>query len=116
MWKTNVEQGRPQMTVLCNRIACWVPKATDTNSECVILIAFPLQQLSREPPQGYVIRILPVLFTRTFRVPDSSLCLDICLSEGHDFFFSNYFSKSGCRASKVAPASFFLHPFPLTVH
>jgi hypothetical protein len=23
------------------RIACWIPKATDTHSECVILIAFP---------------------------------------------------------------------------
>jgi len=26
------------------RIACWIPKATDTHSEYVILIAFPLQQ------------------------------------------------------------------------
>jgi len=25
------------------RIACWVPKAADTHSECVILIAFLLQ-------------------------------------------------------------------------
>ena len=26
------------------RIACWMPKATNTHSECVILIVFPLQQ------------------------------------------------------------------------
>ena len=26
------------------RIACWAPKATNTHSEYVILIAFPLQQ------------------------------------------------------------------------
>ena len=26
------------------RIACWIPKATDTHSEYVILIALPLQQ------------------------------------------------------------------------
>ena len=26
------------------RIACWIPKATNTHSEYVILIAFPLQQ------------------------------------------------------------------------
>jgi len=25
-------------------IACWIPKATDTHSECVILIALPLQE------------------------------------------------------------------------
>jgi hypothetical protein len=29
------------------RIACWLTKATDTHSEYVILIAFPLQQLFR---------------------------------------------------------------------
>ena len=28
--------------------ACWVPKAKDTHSEHVILIAFPLQQWLRE--------------------------------------------------------------------
>jgi len=26
------------------RIACWIPKATNKHSQCVILIAFPLQQ------------------------------------------------------------------------
>jgi hypothetical protein len=29
-------------------IACWIPKATDTNSEYVILIASPLQQWLRK--------------------------------------------------------------------
>ena len=43
-----VERGRPQMTVWLTRIACWTPKATDTHSECVTLIAFPLQQLLHE--------------------------------------------------------------------
>jgi hypothetical protein len=27
------------------RIACWIPKATNTNSEYAIIIAFPQQQL-----------------------------------------------------------------------
>jgi hypothetical protein len=31
------------MTIWCMRIACWIPKATNTHSECVTLIAFPLQ-------------------------------------------------------------------------
>ena len=29
------------------RVECWTPKATDTHSECVILIAFPRRQLLR---------------------------------------------------------------------
>ena len=44
MWKSIVEQGRPQTTIRRTRIACWVTKATNTHSEYVILIAFPLQQ------------------------------------------------------------------------
>ena len=43
-WKSILERGRPQMTIWRMRIACWIPKATDTHSACVILIAFPLQQ------------------------------------------------------------------------
>jgi hypothetical protein len=30
------------------RVACWITKATDTYSECVILIAFPRQQWLRD--------------------------------------------------------------------
>jgi len=30
------------------RIGCWIPKATDTLSEYVILIAFPLQKWLHE--------------------------------------------------------------------
>jgi hypothetical protein len=44
MWENIVKPGRPQMTVWHMCIACWIPKATNTHSECLILIAFPLQQ------------------------------------------------------------------------
>jgi len=47
-WKNIVERGRPQMTIWRIRIACWVTKATNTHSEYVILIAFPLQQWLQE--------------------------------------------------------------------
>ena len=43
------------------RFACWIPKATNTHSEYVILIAFPLQQSPDDLPQCHVIRTLPVL-------------------------------------------------------
>ena len=48
MWKHIVEPDRPQMTILRKRIACWIPKATNIDSEYVILIAFPLQQWLQE--------------------------------------------------------------------
>jgi len=39
-----VEPGSPQMTTWGMRIACWIPKATNTHSEKAILIVFSLQQ------------------------------------------------------------------------
>ena len=38
------EQGRPKISIWRMLIACWIPKVTNTHSEYVILIAFPLQQ------------------------------------------------------------------------
>jgi hypothetical protein len=39
MWKNIVQSVRPQLTI-------WrIPNATDTYSECIILTAFPLQQM-----------------------------------------------------------------------
>ena len=40
IWKDIVERGRPQITIWRMRIACWIPKATDTHSEYVILYCF----------------------------------------------------------------------------
>ena len=46
MLKKFVERGRKQMTI--RRIACWKNKATNTHSEYVKRIAFPLQQWLHE--------------------------------------------------------------------
>jgi hypothetical protein len=43
MWKNIVDPDMPQMTMLLMRIVCWVPNATNTHSEYVILIAFVLR-------------------------------------------------------------------------
>jgi hypothetical protein len=48
MWKNIVQPDRPQMTIWCMCIACWICKDTDTHSEYLILIAFPLQHLLHE--------------------------------------------------------------------
>ena len=42
MWKNNVERGRPQTTIWRMRIACWIPKATNTRTGCAKFTAFPL--------------------------------------------------------------------------
>jgi len=48
-WGENiVESGRPQMAIWRMRIACRIPKATNTHSEYVALAPFPLQQWFHE--------------------------------------------------------------------
>jgi hypothetical protein len=44
MWKNIVQPDRSQTTIWRMRIAWWIPKATNTHSQYVILIDFPLQQ------------------------------------------------------------------------
>ena len=44
LWENIVKRGMPQMAIWCMRIACWISKATNTRSEYVIIIVFPLKQ------------------------------------------------------------------------
>jgi len=43
-----VERARSHMTVWLMRRACWIRESTNTRSDCIIHIAFPLQQWSHE--------------------------------------------------------------------
>jgi len=45
-----IVRGRPQVTIWRMRIACWMPKATNTYSQYVTLIASPHQQRLHERP------------------------------------------------------------------
>jgi len=55
--------GRSEMTIWRMRISCWIPKATDTLPEFVILIVVPLQQwLDERASKCYVILSLPVVW------------------------------------------------------
>jgi hypothetical protein len=47
-WKNTGQPDRPQMTIWRKRIACWIPNATNTYSEYVIVIVFLLQQWLHE--------------------------------------------------------------------
>ena len=70
MWKNILEPGRPQMTIWCMRIACCVRKATDTHSECVILISFHCRNVRTNAPHHYVIWKLPVFLPLMWRYSD----------------------------------------------
>ena len=39
MWKNTVEPERPQMTIWHMRVGRWIPEATNTLSEYVIVVA-----------------------------------------------------------------------------
>jgi len=48
IWKGTVELDRPQVTIWRIRIACWIAKATNAHSDCVMVIALPRQKGLRE--------------------------------------------------------------------
>ena len=73
--KNIVEPERPQIAIWRLRIACWIPNATNTHSNYVILIAFPFNNSCTNVPQFYVICTLLVLFMCN---DVSFLCVKIC--------------------------------------
>jgi hypothetical protein len=73
MWKNIVERGWPQMTIWRMRISCWIPKATNTHSEYVILISCPLQQRLHESTSVLRDKYIASLVIHTFN--EISVCL-----------------------------------------
>jgi hypothetical protein len=61
-WKNAVQPDRPQMAIRRKRATCWLPKTTNTHSEYVIIIAFPLQQWLQERASLLLYTILQALF------------------------------------------------------
>jgi hypothetical protein len=84
MWKNIVEPGRPQMTVWRMCIACWIPKATNTHFECVILIAFPLQQ--------WLLECISVL-SYTYIVYHACYTVCHCCVLGGNYFLQHLYSS-----------------------
>jgi len=56
--------GQPQMTIWRMRIVSWIPKATNTFSECVLLFATPLQRWLNESActlrYTYLVRLVTI--------------------------------------------------------
>ena len=65
MSRNIVHPDGQQTTIRRMCIACWVPKATNTNSEYVIHIAFRCNNGCTDSPQCCVIHTLPVLLIFT---------------------------------------------------
>ena len=61
MWENTVEPNRPQTIIQCMHIASWIPKATHTHSQYVILIIFYCNNGCTNTPQCYIIGTLSVL-------------------------------------------------------
>jgi hypothetical protein len=67
MWKNNVQQGSPQMTIWRMRISCWIPKATNTNTQAVkYSLLFHWNNGCTNVPQFYTIHTLPALLNVWF--------------------------------------------------
>jgi hypothetical protein len=84
MWKDNAQPDRPQTTIRRIRIACRISKATNTHSECLILIAFPQQKWLNERAlklRLYLFR-LPCLTINCKQI--TSLCT-ICIYIPHSY-------------------------------
>jgi hypothetical protein len=61
MWKNIVELDMQQMTIWHMRFTCWILKAANTHSECVLLVVFHCSKCCMNALQCYVVCTLPVL-------------------------------------------------------
>jgi len=70
MWENIVKRGSPQLTIRRMFGTCWMPnKATNTQSECVMLIGFPPQHWLNERPltfrrRNYFLLIWHILYIK----------------------------------------------------
>jgi hypothetical protein len=86
-----LQPDMPQMIVRHMRIACWIPKATDTRSEYVIHVSDTRQQRlhERAPPLRHYVYCLSCLF---------SSCWLLCLLQAYSriaFFLYHNITISG---------------------
>ena len=65
MWENIVQLATDDRITLRMHIACWIPKATNTHSEYVILL-FHRNNDCIKVSQCYVIRTLPASLSRYF--------------------------------------------------
>jgi hypothetical protein len=90
-WENILQPDRSQMTIWFTRIASWVPKATNTLSEYVILIALPLQKLWNEGASILRFTCFPYLVLKIYSLKPSI--------PKQYIYTEPYFKTLGCRLS-----------------
>ena len=78
-WKNIVESDRVQKTIWRMRISCWIPKARNTHTGCVILGASLPQQWLHERASmlryTYIASLVQCCFQMDFSYSTSELCI-----------------------------------------
>ena len=105
MWKHTVKPEVTDINIIWRmRIACWITKATNTQSRYVILIAFPLQQWLHERPLNVTLYL--------HRLPCLSLVGDTC-STGKLHLMAQesvtYYPCGKCMCNGNHTGNFFRH-------
>jgi hypothetical protein len=77
MWNNTVQPERPQVTTWRMRVACCIPKTTNTHPKYVVRIVFPPQQWFHERASvlRYTYSTMPALFYMLARSRDSSVSI-----------------------------------------
>ena len=80
--KNLVKPGRWKMTIWRMRIACWIPKAANTRSEYVKVIALPLQQWlhDRAPLLRCMYIVCPVIWLHSLTCRTVQCCCHCCVA------------------------------------
>jgi hypothetical protein len=78
MWKyIVVDSGRPQMTIWHMHTACWIPKATNTSSEYIIIIVLSVQQWLHDHASELRYTYIACLLHPLLRFPLGEVCSDL---------------------------------------
>jgi hypothetical protein len=89
--KKIVQPGRPQVTVWRMRIASWLPKATNTHSEYVTVIVFPLQQRLHERTTLLLYTYIACLAMYSLRTLSLVVCCSVeGLIENHVIVYGTF--------------------------
>jgi len=111
-WKSVVERSRLQMTIWCMRLACWIPKATNTHSQYVILIALPLQQwfLVNDQCNTQIIFYVFISIYNSLHVSSTSCsssgetnCVNIPSGNSHSMFVAEKCAESSSNLHTSRP-------------
>jgi len=104
--KNIVERGRPQITIWCMRIAYWIPKATNTLSEYVILVAFHCKYSCTNTPQ--LPALLKAILITSFQL---SRNLPLIFPSGFLTSIKFHFLISSMRVFVWSKLTSFYHPY-----